>query len=153
LNVRDWLHVVDHCRGIDAILRAGTPGEVYNVGGDGECNNLELVGMLCAIADELFGTQPDLRLRYPACPASRGETAATLITFVRDRPGHDRRYATDNSKIRTTLSFHPSVPLKDGLLDTFQWYLNQEAWWRGILDGSYRSRKHTEMLPAVSLLP
>ena len=151
LNIRDWLHVLDHCRGIEAILAQDVPGEVYNVGGGSECTNLQLVDMLCAIADELFGAQPQLRSRYPACPASRGLRTATLLGFVRDRPGHDRRYATDSSKIATQLGFRPSVPLQAGLRDTFQWYLDNEVWWRNVLDGRYRDRSAAERLPALAL--
>jgi dTDP-glucose 4,6-dehydratase len=150
LNIRDWLHVVDHCRGIEAILTSGIPGEVYNVGGGSECTNLQLVNMLCAIADELFHAQPELRSRYPSCPASRGEHTAALLTFVKDRPGHDRRYATDSSKIRTRLGFQPTVPLQAGLRDTFQWYLDNETWWRDVLEGRYRNGSAAQRLPALA---
>lgn len=134
-NVRDWLHVDDHCRGIEAILSLGSPGEVYNIGGGCERTNLQLVGMLCEIADQVFREQPRLLAHYPSCPASRGEPASSLIAFVEDRPGHDLRYSTDSGKIRTELQFTPSVSLRAGLQDTFQWYLDNEAWWRNILDG------------------
>jgi len=148
LNVRDWLHVSDHCRGIEAILKSGTPGEVYNIGGRCECNNLELVRTLCKIADELFDDQPSLKSLYPRCPASRGESVASLITFVKDRPGHDRRYATDSSKLEAALGFQPSVSLQSGLRDTFRWYLDNSAWWRAILDGKHQQdNKLTGYLP------
>src|SRR5581483_4273005 len=123
LNVRDWLHVSDHCRGIEAILRSGQSGEVYNIGGRSEYSNLQLVRTLCAIADELFALRPELRSRFPASPASTSTASASLITYVRDRPGHDRRYATDCSKIERQLSFQPTVTLASGLRDTFEWYL------------------------------
>lgn len=137
LNVRDWLHVTDHCRGIEAILRAGQSGEVYNIGGRCECTNLQLVRTLCEIADELFSAQEPLRTRYQAAPASRGKASASLISFVRDRPGHDRRYATDCSKIERALDFRPRVALATGLRDTFAWYVANEPWWRTILDGKH----------------
>lgn len=140
LNVRDWLHVSDHCRGIDAILLSGSPGETYNVGGKCECSNLQLVHTLCEIADGLFRESPRLQSLYPECPASRGEPASSLISFVKDRLGHDRRYAMDSTKIETTLGFSASIALRAGLEDTFQWYLENETWWRAVLDGKHRRR-------------
>lgn len=139
LNVRDWLHVTDHCRGIEAILRSGQSGEVYNIGGRSECTNLQLVRTLCEIADELFAMHAELRSRFPASPASRAAATASLITFVRDRPGHDRRYATDCNKIERTLDFRPAVTLATGLRQTFEWYLSNEPWWRTILDGKHHA--------------
>ncbi len=138
LNIRDWLHVTDHCRAVDAILGAGVPGEVYNVGGRSECTNLDLVHQLCAIADELLGKHPALQKQYPACPVARGKSAASLITFVTDRPGHDRRYAIDGTKIETTLGFKPLRTLRTGLEDTFEWYVNNPSWWGDILEGRHR---------------
>ena len=129
LHVRDWLHVSDHCRGLDSILAHAPEGTVYNIGGRSEVENLNLVRLLCEIADEAFHARTDLRTRYPDCPASRGESAASLITFVKDRPGHDRRYAIDCSRIEQELGFRPSVPLERGLRETFAWYLSNEAWW------------------------
>jgi len=146
LNVRDWLHVSDHCRGIEAILRSGQNGEVYNIGGRSECSNLQLVSTLCEIADELFAMHPELRSRFPASPASKAQATASLITYVRDRPGHDRRYATDCSKIERHLDFQPTVTLASGLRQTFEWYLSNESWWRTILDGKH----HTDTRSAES---
>jgi dTDP-glucose 4,6-dehydratase len=137
-NVRDWLHVSDHCRGIELILAKGVVGEVYNIGGRSECRNLQLVQLLCGVADEAFARSPELRSAYPSCPAARGESTASLIEFVRDRPGHDRRYAIDCSKIETQLGFKSSVTLDAGLRDTFSWYVEHENWWRGVMDGSYQ---------------
>jgi len=137
-NVRDWLHVDDHCRGIDAILTRGSVGETYNIGGKSERENLALVEMLCEIADEAFAADPSLRQRFPDSPCAHGESARTLIRFVRDRPGHDRRYAVDCGKICRELGFVPSIPLERGLRQTFAWYVRHEPWWRAIMDGSYR---------------
>lgn len=137
-NVRDWLSVHDHCAAIDAILLRGTSGEVYNVGGRSEVENIGLVRMLCSIADDLFATSVELRTRFPAAAAAQGRSSESLIQFVRDRPGHDRRYAIDCRKIERTLGFAPSVALTEGLQRTFQWYLDNEPWWRAIMDGSYR---------------
>jgi len=137
-NVRDWLHVSDHCRGIDLILSKGSPGEVYNIGGGSESENLVLVQTLCAIADELFRENPALRSTYSECIAARGERASSLIKFVQDRPGHDRRYAIDCAKIERELGYRAAVSLQEGLRQTFSWYLQNEAWWRRVMDGSYK---------------
>jgi dTDP-glucose 4,6-dehydratase len=137
-NVRDWLHVSDHCRGIDLILSKGMPGEVYNIGGGSESENLGLVHLLCQVADEAFHDQPELKSKYPQCPAAHSECTASLITFVRDRPGHDRRYAIDCDKIERELGYRAGVSLEQGLRDTVAWYLQNEWWWRGVMDGSYQ---------------
>ena len=143
-NVRDWLHVSDHCRGIDLILSRGTVGEVYNIGGGSECENIELVHCLCAIADDLFKQHATLATRYPQCPAARNEPASSLIHFVRDRPGHDRRYAIDCQKIQTELGYRANVSLEEGLRSTFNWYLQNEWWWKSVLDGSYEKWIETQ---------
>ena len=137
-NIRDWLHVSDHCRGIDLILSKGTPGEVYNIGGGAESENLELVNTLCAIADDLFREEPALCSVYPECAATHGERTASRIKFVQDRPGHDRRYAIDCGKIERELGYRAAVSLKEGLRQTFSWYLQHDVWWRGVMDGSYK---------------
>jgi dTDP-glucose 4,6-dehydratase len=137
-NVRDWLHVSDHCRGIELILAKGAPGEVYNIGGGRESENLALIESLCAVADEAFAADPALAARFPGCPAARGERSASLIRFVPDRPGHDRRYAIDCGKIGRELGYRAQVTLEAGLRDTFSWYLQNEWWWRAVMDGSYR---------------
>lgn len=137
-NIRDWLFVADHCRAIDLVLEKGRPGETYNVGGRAERTNLELVNALCAIADAAFTCDDTLRQRYPACPSAAGRPVNSLITFVADRPGHDRRYAIDSRRIERELGFSPSVTLENGLAATFRWYLEHEPWWRSVMDGSYR---------------
>ena len=137
-NVRDWLHVSDHCRGIDLILAHGAAGEVYNIGGGRECENIELVTKLCTIADETLTGAPAVRASFPDCPAGRGAKSASLIQFVKDRPGHDRRYAIDCSKIERQLGYRAQVSLESGLRETFSWYLASEQWWRGVMDGSYQ---------------
>jgi dTDP-glucose 4,6-dehydratase len=142
-NVRDWLHVSDHCRGIDLILSEGASGEVYNIGGGSESENLSLVNTLCTIADQAFQQQPLLRSRYPQCPAARGQPTSSLIQFVRDRPGHDRRYAIDCRKIERALGYKAAVSLEAGLRRTFEWYVDNEAWWTRVMDGSYGKWIHT----------
>jgi len=137
-NIRDWLYVTDHCRGIDLVLERGRVGETYNVGGNAERDNLTLVGLLCAAVDAAFAADEALGARFPAAPPARGEASSRLMTFVKDRPGHDRRYAIDAGKIRRELGFEPEVTVEDGLRQTVAWYLANEPWWRGVMDGSYR---------------
>jgi dTDP-glucose 4,6-dehydratase len=137
-NVRDWLHVSDHCRSIDLILSKGTPGQAYNIGGGSESQNLELVRLLCRLANEAFNAGSEFQLKYPECPAARGEDVASLIRFVGDRPGHDRRYAIDCNKIERELGYRARFSLETGLRSTFFWYLQNERWWRGVMNGSYQ---------------
>ncbi len=137
-NVRDWLHVADHCRGIERILERGRPGEVYNIGGGAESENLRLVETLCAVADRAFAADAHLAGRFPDAPAARAEKSASLIRFVKDRPGHDRRYAIDCSKAERELGYRAEVTLARGLAETFAWYLANEWWWRSVMDGSYQ---------------
>ena len=138
-NIRDWLHVRDHCRGIELVLEKGCPDETYNIGGDAECDNLTLVEALCATVDTAFEMDPELARRFPDAPASNGKVATSLIEFVRDRPGHDRRYAIDARKIKEELGFEPALSIDDGLRSTVAWYLENEDWWRQVMDGSYRN--------------
>ena len=121
-QVRDWLHVRDHCAALDAIVCRAEPGEGFVVGGRAEVVNLELVRTLCQLVDEAFTADPALAARYPACPAARGARCETLITFVTDRPGHDRRYAIDPRQIEARLGFRPALSLEAGLRETVRWY-------------------------------
>ncbi|PKU24839.1 dTDP-glucose 4,6-dehydratase [Telmatospirillum siberiense] len=118
-NVRDWLFVEDHARALHLITTQGVPGEKYNVGGNAERTNLQVVQTLCGILDELLETSPH-------------RPHARLITFVADRPGHDQRYAVDTTKIRHELGWEPSVTFEDGLSRTARWYLDHASWWRDI---------------------
>ncbi len=137
-NVRDWLHVADHCSGIEAVLRDGEVGETYNIGGYGELTNLELVRTLCRVVDECFTADETLARRFPEAPAARGEAADSLMRFVTDRPGHDRRYAIDPKRITDELGWKPRFDVEQGLKDTVDWYLGNESWWRAVMDGSYK---------------
>ena len=121
LNIRDWLHVDDHCRAIWEILRRGVNGETYAVGGDAEKTNISLVKTLCALLDE-------------ARPRSNGEPYETLISYVKDRPGHDRRYAIDAGKLKADLGWAPRFSFEDGLKETVEWYLNHQEWVQALRD-------------------
>ena len=138
LHSRDWLYVEDHCRAIELVLERGRAGEAYNVGGGNEWRNLDTVRLLCRLVDEAFAADPTLRARFPQAPAAAGRETASLVEFVTDRPGHDRRYALDSGKIARELGFAPAESFESGLRKTVAWYLANEAWWRGVMDGSYR---------------
>lgn len=127
-NVRDWLYVEDHCAAIRRVLEAGRPGEVYNIGGDAERENIEVVRAIIALVDERR-------------PLPDGATREHLITYVRDRPGHDRRYAIDASKIRRELGWAPRESFESGLARTVDWYLANTAWVERVTDGSYRGER------------
>lgn len=116
LNVRDWLYVGDHCSAIDTVLRKGIPGEVYNIGGINEWKNIDIVRLLLKLLDK---------------PES-------LIKYVKDRPGHDRRYAIDPTKVRTELGWMPSVTFEKGLAETVAWYLAHRPWWERVMSGAYK---------------
>lgn len=124
-NVRDWLYVEDHCDALKMVLNQGIPGQTYNIGGNNELRNIDLVHTLCEILDQLR-------------PSPTGESYTRLITFVTDRPGHDLRYAIDASKIRNELGWSPKQDSKSGFLKTVRWYLDNQTWWHAILDGSYK---------------
>jgi dTDP-glucose 4,6-dehydratase len=119
LNIRDWLFVKDHCDAIYSVLKKGTLGETYNIGGNCEIKNIDLVNIICSIFDELK-------------PRSNGSSYKKLINYVTDRPGHDFRYAIDSSKIKTDLGWSPIETFETGIRKTIQWYLDNEDWWRNI---------------------
>jgi dTDP-glucose 4,6-dehydratase len=126
-NIRDWLYVEDHCSALYTVLTRGRVGETYNIGGNNELQNLDLVYLLCNLMDELAPKTSSL-----TCPTS------SLITFVQDRPGHDLRYAIDASKIRDELAWTPKQDHESGFRNTVQWYLDNRSWWQEILSGEYR---------------
>jgi dTDP-glucose 4,6-dehydratase len=137
-NIRDWLHVTDHVRGIAAVMREGMSGRTYNIGGNEEHANLDIVERICAGIEASFAADPSLAQRFPDSPCARGKPASSLITMVKDRPGHDWRYAIDASRIESELGFAPSYSFDEGLRDTIGWMLANEAWWRAVQDESYR---------------
>ena len=127
-NVRDWLHVEDHAEALTLVLRRGRPGETYNVGGDSERRNIEVVRTICALLDEML-------------PGSPNRPHEKLIEFVTDRPGHDARYAIDASKIKTELGWRPRHSFDSGLRDTVRWFLDNRPWWERVMSGAYRGER------------
>ena len=126
MQIRDWLYVSDHCSAIRRVLQAGRTGETYNVGGDNEKANIEVVRIICAILDAQR-------------PRSDGKSYSHLITFVRDRPGHDRRYAVNAGKLKRELDWSPSETFETGIAKTIQWYLENQDWVESVTSGSYRN--------------
>lgn len=126
-NVRDWLFVDDHARALQAVFETGAPGETYNVGGNAEKKNIEVVTTICSILDRL---RPKADGKY-----------ADQITYVTDRPGHDQRYAIDASKIRSDLGWTPSVTFEQGIEQTVTWYLENQSWWQDILNARYSTQR------------
>jgi dTDP-glucose 4,6-dehydratase len=133
MNVRDWLHVEDHCQGIERILRKGRIGETYNVGGGQELPNIQVIEEICRGIDAKFAADPELAKRFPDAPAAQGRQTAELKTYVEDRKGHDRRYAIDERKIRTELNYEPARDFQQGFAETLDWYLNREDWWQPLI--------------------
>ena len=127
-NVRDWLFVEDHCRALQMVLTAGRPGQTYNIGGDCERTNLEVVQAICKCVDQLS-------------PGLRHAPCDSLITYVKDRPGHDQRYAVDASKIRGELKWQPQENFETGLQRTVAWYLENTKWVERVTTGGYRRQR------------
>ncbi len=130
-QIRDWLYVKDHCSAIRRVLEAGTVGETYNVGGWNEKANLDVVGTLCTLLDELS-------------PRADGKSYKDQVTFVKDRPGHDRRYAIDASKLERELGWRPAETFETGIRKTVQWYLDNPGWVANVTSGSYRNWVNTQ---------
>lgn len=128
-NVRDWLHVEDHCYGIELALQKGIPGECYNIGGGEELSNISVVDLICSSVDRAFQARPDLKKKFPNAPAASGGSSVELKTFIEDRLGHDRRYAIDERKAKERLDYAPKWKFSLGLEDTLDWYLNHISWW------------------------
>ncbi|MFK0298092.1 dTDP-glucose 4,6-dehydratase [Brevundimonas sp. NPDC090276] len=127
-NVRDWLFVDDHARALQAVFEKGQPGQTYNVGGNAEQKNIDVVTAICTILDQLR-------------PRGDGQAYANQITYVADRPGHDQRYAIDASKISADLDWAPSVTFEEGIARTVRWYLENQGWWQDILDARYATQR------------
>lgn len=127
LNIRDWLYVEDQCHALRCVLERGRAGQVYNIGGDSERNNLQVVNLICSVVDESVHDLP-----HKPC--------SSLIRFVEDRPGHDRRYAIDASKIRNELGWRPANNFESGLRSTVRWYRENTHWVQRVASGIYRER-------------
>ena len=128
LNIRDWLYVGDHCNAIHTIIQDGKIGETYNIGGNNQIRNIDIVKIICNILDKLK-------------PRTNGSLYNELITYVKDRPGHDFRYAIDASKIKNDLGWVPQETFETGIYKTIKWYLDNEAWWRQIQDVTYKQER------------
>ena len=127
-NVRDWLFVGDHCDAIHTVLAKGEMGETYNIGGNNEIKNIDVVTIICSLLDEIS-------------PRKNGSSYSDLITFVKDRPGHDFRYAIDAGKIRNDLDWSPNESFETGIRKTIHWYLDNQNWWKTIQDNNYRQER------------
>lgn len=138
LQIRDWLYVDDHNRGIDLVIRQGRVGETYNIGGNNEWTNMEIVRLICTLLDARFTEKSNMAQRFPHAPQVTGGKAGDLITHVKDRLGHDRRYAINAAKISAELGYKPVESFETGIRKTLDWYLENEGWWRAVMDGSYR---------------
>lgn len=125
-NIRDWLYVEDHCRGIECILKKGKVGETYNIGGQNEWTNIELVRLLCKLVNELFENNTELREKFPSSPPACKKPSEELIAYVQDRKGHDLRYAINAQKISSQLGFKPKKSFEQGLRETICWYLEND---------------------------
>ena len=128
LNVRDWLFVTDHCEAINTIIRKGKIGETYNIGGNNEMKNIDIVTTICEILDEME-------------PSKKLKSYTDLITFVQDRPGHDLRYAIDATKIEKELGWNPAETFATGIRKTVAWYLENKQWWQNIQNNKYRQER------------
>ena len=127
-NVRDWLYVRDHCEAIHTVLISGTVGETYNIGGNNEIRNIDVVTTICDLLNEIS-------------PSENGSSYSDLITYVKDRPGHDFRYAIDAGKIQNNLGWSPKESFETGIRKTIHWYLDNQDWWRAIQDNTYRQER------------
>jgi dTDP-glucose 4,6-dehydratase len=127
-NVRDWLYVDDHCEAIYTIIEKGKIGETYNVGGNNEIQNIEIVNTICSILDEIK-------------PSENGNSYTDLITYVKDRPGHDFRYAIDSSKLKNELNWSPNETFESGIKKTINWYLENQSWWQDIQNNTYQQER------------
>ena len=128
-QIRDWLYVDDHARGIDKVIRKGVVGETYNIGGINEWANIDIVNLLCSELDKRMETDPELCQRYPLAPVANGKRSVDLIQYVEDRRGHDRRYAINPDKANAELDYQPVETFESGISKTISWYLDNPQWW------------------------
>jgi len=140
-NIRDWLYVEDHARGIELVLDKGKNGETYNIGGVNEWSNIDIVNLICSLIDKRFASSSDLREKYADCPAANAQNSSSLISYVTDRAGHDFRYAIDTTRIKNELGYEPLTDFETGIEKTIDWYLANPDWWQAVLDGSYLTKQ------------
>ena len=143
-QIRDWLYVDDHARGIDLIIRKGKRGESYNIGGINEWANIDIVNLVCDAVDKRLSESEKLKKQYPNSPVCLGKKARELITHVKDRLGHDRHYAIDPTKSNSELGYKPDESFVTGIDKTITWYLDNEDWWRHIMSGEYQDWIHQQ---------
>jgi dTDP-glucose 4,6-dehydratase len=144
MQIRDWLYVEDHAYGIDLVLNKGRVGENYNIGGNNEWANINIVNKICQLMNQAFADNSGLAQRYPEALAAISGKAESLITYVKDRAGHDRRYAIDATKTRDELGYEPRESFETGIARTIDWYLNNQRWWASVMDGSYQECVHQQ---------
>ena len=137
-QIRDWLYVDDHNRGVDLILEKGIPGQTYNIGGTNEWANIDIVHLICDLLLEQFSTDKSLAERFADSPAAQAKHPDTLISHVKDRAGHDRRYAINAKKIKNDLGFLPEESFETGIRKTLTWFLDHQPWWNELLSDSYK---------------
>lgn len=138
-QIRDWLYVEDHAYGIDLVLQKGRIGENYNIGGDNEWANIDIVKEISTLVEKAFANDATLSVRFPSAKAAIDANTESLITHVTDRLGHDRRYAIDATKTNNELGYKPKESFQSGIEKTVQWYLSNEQWWQSVMDGSYQN--------------
>lgn len=137
-QIRDWLYVDDHARALCLVLEQGKIGETYNIGGHNEKQNIEVVREICKILEELYPSTSNPNIDSYSCEPGNASSYLELIKYVADRPGHDRRYAIDSSKMQQELGWTPAETFETGLRKTVQWYLDNQIWWQNVLNGSYQ---------------
>jgi dTDP-glucose 4,6-dehydratase len=136
-QIRDWLYVTDHARGIDLVINKGRLGECYNIGGINEWANIDIVNLICELMDESFKTNLELAAKYPDAKRAIAGASKELITYVTDRAGHDQRYAINPTKSNTELGYVPQESFETGIRKTIAWYLNNDVWWLDLLGGNH----------------
>ena len=135
-QIRDWLYVEDHVCGIDLVLQKGAIGEHYNIGGHNEWTNIDIVNLICELIDEAFNENTALIAKYPLAISAKKGNSKTLINYVTDRPGHDRRYAIDATKLCDELGYQPQETFHTGIRKTVAWYLENDDWWSPLISYS-----------------
>ncbi|WP_068546665.1 dTDP-glucose 4,6-dehydratase [Thalassotalea crassostreae] len=138
MQIRDWLYVEDHAYGIDLVLQKGQVGENYNIGGHNEWANINIVKEVCKLVENEFANNESLAGKFADAKAAIAGDTKSLITYVKDRPGHDRRYAIDATKTQNELGYKPRESFETGIAKTVKWYLENEEWWQAVMDGSYQ---------------